>query len=142
MAYEGTEVPVSRSQEHIKKLVMGNGGSGVMFWSKPPFEGFEAFVSFDGVAYHVRIQAEVKPNRKRRDSDHESAERRVWRVLFYHMKSVYETSASGVLEFREMMLPYIVTSTGQTVGQKILPHLQKDLEAAPEKLLGPGNDTK
>ena len=28
MAYEGTEVPVSRSQEAIRKLVMGHGGFG------------------------------------------------------------------------------------------------------------------
>lgn len=134
MAYEETDVPVARSQDAIKKLVMGNGGTGVMFWSKPPLEGFEAFVPLDGAPYHVRIQAEVRA-KKGRPSEQE--ERRIWRVLYFHMKSVYETAASGVLEFREMMLPYIVTTDGRTVGQKILPNLQKSLEAG-ERLLGDG----
>lgn len=138
MAYEGTEVPIARSQEAIRKLIMGNKGTGVMFWSKPPHEGFEAFVPLDGLSYHVRIQAEVR--RGRRDKDDEACIRRIWRVLYYHMKSVYENAASGVMEFREMMLPYIVTSNGQTIGQRIIPHLEKAIESSPQKLLLPGKD--
>lgn len=137
MAYEGTEVPVARSQEAIRKLVMGNRGTGVMFWSKPPMEGFEAFVPLDGVSYHVRIQAEVK--RARKDKDDEACTRRIWRVLFYHMKAIYENAASGVMEFREMMLPYIVTKDGLTIGQKLLPHLERAIESRPERLLAKGN---
>ena len=138
MAYENTEVPVARSQEAIRKLVMGNNGTGVMFWSKPPREGFEAFIPLDGVSYHVRIQAEVKKSRK--DKDGEASTRRIWRVLFYHMKSVYENANSGVMEFREMMLPYIVTSDGMTIAEKLIPHLAKAIESRPERLLAAGKD--
>jgi hypothetical protein len=48
---------------------------------------------------------------------------------------VFESSASGVMEFREMMLPYIVTKDGRTVGEHILPNLEKNVEMNPSKLL-------
>jgi hypothetical protein len=133
MAYENTEVPVARSQEVIRKLIMGNKGMGVMFWSKPPREGFEAYIPWGDATYHIRIQAEVKANR--RDKDQEYAVRRIWRVLYYHMKAIYENAASGVMEFREMMLPYIVTADGQTVAERILPFIQKAIDADPMKML-------
>jgi hypothetical protein len=143
MAYENTEVPIARSQEAIRKLIMGNGGTGVMFWSKPPKEGFEAFVPFDQCTYHIRIQAEVKQGRKQKDD--EASIRRIWRVLFYHIKSVYENAATGVMEFREMMLPYIVTNNGQTMAERILPQIEKAIHKDPMRLLpasreGPAQD--
>lgn len=136
MAYEGTEVPVARSQESIKKLVMGNGGSGVSFICKPPMEGFEALMPIDGVEYRIRIQAHVPE--KTRDVD--ARLRQIWRVLFYHLKSVFEASRSGVMEFRELMLPYIVVKDGHTIGEHLLPNLEKAVESRPERLLGSGKD--
>jgi hypothetical protein len=152
MAYEATSVSVSRSQEEIRKLIMGNGGTGIAFVSQrdPLTEGFEAMMSIDGKPYRVRIVAKVKKvennSRARRyrgryiqaKSDNEAQEtefRRVWRVLFYHLKSVYEASNSGVMEFREIIMPYVVTHDGRTVAEHILPKLDQAIAGRPERLL-------
>ena len=131
MAYEYTKVPVSNSQNEIKRLVMLRGGAGVAFFSHPPTEGFEALMPIDGVTYKIRIVATV-PLESR---DIERDQRRIWRVIFYHMKSVFEAASSGVMEFREMMLPYIVTKDEKTVAQHILPKLEQALSGRPDRLL-------
>jgi hypothetical protein len=144
MSYEHTLVPVSRSQEAIRKLILQNGGSAVAFVSQPPREGFEAQLAIDAATYRVRIQAEAKPKeRKRRrrwgrlplKDPSEEATKRVWRVLFFHLKSVFEASASGVMERRELLMPYIVTKDGRTIADHILPRLEAAVQGKPERLL-------
>ena len=141
MAYEQTTVPVARSQEAIRKLILQNGGTGVAFISQPPTEAFEAYVPIKGKDYHVRIQAECKPEgrvRHRRGQPIDPFEqdcRRIWRVLYHHVKSIYEASNSGVMEFRRLVLAFIVTSDGKTVGDHILPKLDAAIEKGPERLL-------
>jgi hypothetical protein len=148
MAYENTAVQVSKSQDGIRKLILSNGGSAVAFISQPPFEGFEAQVLIDAKTYHIRIKAECKPLEKKRrrtrwgtaPKDPVDAEaRRVWRVLFYHLKGVYEASRTGVMEFRELMLPYMVTKDNRTIAERILPTLDAALAGNPVKLLMAGN---
>jgi hypothetical protein len=39
MAYEGTEVSISKSQEGIRKLVMGREGGKIAFIADPPTRG-------------------------------------------------------------------------------------------------------
>jgi hypothetical protein len=137
---------VSKSQDYIRKLILGNGGTAVAFISQPPKEGFEAQVVIEGKTYRIRIVAECVPKeRKRRRSYRygnktsrdpmEEEARRVWRVLFYHLKSVYEAANSGVMEFRELMLPYIVTHDGHTVAEHILPKLAGAIAGNPSRLL-------
>ena len=142
MAYESTAVPVAKSQESIRKLIMQNGGNAIAFVSQvqPATEGFEAQVKIGGVIYRVRVTASVKTARTPKEA--EQNVRRIWRVLFYHMKSVYESSKSGVMEFRELMLPYIVMSDGQTIGDHIVPRLEQVVSGKPERLLGPAPEPK
>jgi hypothetical protein len=135
MAYERTKVEAARSQVGIRNLLMTCGGAGIAFISQPPMEGFEALMPIDGVTYKVRIQADVPVDSR----DVEADVRRIWRVFYYHMKSVFEAADSGVMEFREMMLPYIVVKDGQTIGQHILPNLAKAVESRPERLLAAVN---
>lgn len=158
MAYENTEVPVSRSQEGIRKLILGRRGGRVAFVSDPPREGFTAIVEIDGLPYQIRLMGTCKdaPQEKARmyrgrkistkdTTDKfrvkfvEAEERRIWRVLYYHLKSVFEAAESGVMEFRELMLPYIVTKSGQTIAEQILPRLAEVIEHNPSRLLASGN---
>jgi len=151
MAYENTEVAVSKSQEGIRKLLLENHATGIAFVSQtePLSEGFEAMVPIDGKTYRIRIVARVKkvekkPRRRRyapAKSEYEMQEsemRRVWRVLFYHLKSVYEATNTGVMEFRELMLPYVVVKDGRTIAQHLLPQLDKAIESRPERMLTSG----
>jgi hypothetical protein len=154
MAYEATEVPVVRSQDGIRKLIMQRKGSKIAFISDPPREGFQAVVEIDGLPYLFRIfgilrPAPMKKNRtyrgsyqtteKQREDFRISEERRIWRVLYYHLKSVFEAADSGVMEFRELMLPYIVTSSGKTIAEQIVPRLSEAIEHNPARLLNAMN---
>ena len=38
-------------------------------------------------------------------------------------KSVFEAADTGVMEFRELMLPYIVMADGMTISERVLPML-------------------
>ena len=108
MAYDNTKVPTARSQEAIRRLVMSNGGTGVAFVSQPPLESFQAQMPMEGKTYTVRIIARLRSHDEISAAHHRSSqarintlydqeERRVWRVLFYHLKSLFEAAASGVL---------------------------------------------
>lgn len=69
------------------------------------------------------------------------AEKRIWRVLYYHIKAMFEAADAGVLEFRELMLPYLVVpKTDRTVGQELLASsVQQMLVATPQRLLAAHN---
>lgn len=95
-----------------------------------PREGFHAKVVIDSKPYEIRISAQLKTNRKP-----EQEEMRVWRVLYHHLKSVFEAADTGVMEFRELMMPYIVMPNGQTIADVILPQLDAKLAGRPDRLL-------
>jgi len=143
MAYEHTEVPIARSQEAIRRLIMAHGGFGLAVVSErdpdgnlPAQEGFQAKVLIDGKPYTVKVMAALRPVH---ESKREQEERRVWRVLYYHLKNVFEASDSGVMEFRELMLPYVVMADGMTISEHILPRLDAALAGKPERLLAEAN---
>ena len=151
MAYETTSVPVARSQEGIRKLIMNRKGSKFAFISDPPREGFQAEV-LDGLPDQIRIFGEcrqapqtrkiysriVDTTDKQRTDFLDDEHRRIWRVLFYHLKSVFEAADSGVMEFRELMLPYIVTKSGKTVGECLVPQLASVINMNPARMLEGG----
>lgn len=130
MAYENTQVAVPKSQDKIRQLILKNKGTGVAFISQPPMEGFQAMMPIDGKTYTIRISAHLK---EKRDPDKEA--RRIWRVLYHHLKDIFEAANSGVMEFRELILPYIVVADGKTVSQHILPKLESAIQGNPERML-------
>lgn len=133
MAYEDTQVPVAKSQQKLRELLLKNKGGRVALISDPPAEGFQAMVQIDGKDYNIKIMATCKE--KFSQAGKEQEERRVWRVPFHHVKGIFEASKSGVMEFREMMLPYLITNDGRTVAECILPKLDGALADRPERLL-------
>lgn len=130
MAYDSTQVPVDRTQAKIRALLMAHGAIGIAFVSQPPTEGFTTSLAIEGRPYSIRIQADC---REARDASQEL--RRLWRVLFYHLKAMFEAADSGVMELREMILPYIVTKNGMTVGEHILPQLDNAVAGNPLRML-------
>lgn len=130
MAYEGTQVAVPKSQDKIRQMLVRHKGGSVAFISDPPLEGFQAIVPVDGKSYSVKIMAHV---REKRDLEQEC--RRIWRVLYHHLKSIFEASDSGVMEFRELILPYIMAHDGKTIAEHILPKLDAALAGRPDRLL-------
>ena len=101
--------------------------------SQPPREGFEALVSMGGNPYHIRVMA------TRQDKeDFEQEERRVWRVLYWHLKAMFEAADSGVIAIEDIILPYIVTPDGRTIAEHVQPHLSQLPHLTEKKLLTVG----
>lgn len=66
----------------------------------------------------------------------EQLNRQRWRILMLVIKAKLEAVASGVSVFEEEFMPFIVTESGRTIGEILLPRLQAgtaplQLEAAP-----------
>jgi hypothetical protein len=145
MAYEATEVPVSKSQEAIRKLIYAHKGTGVMLVSQPPREGFEAMVTMADTAYHIRVMATCRyPTKDRRGwllgitakaKAAEQEERRVWRVLFWHLKAMFEAADAGVIDIRDIIMPYVVLRDGRTLADHIKPRMADLVTTDPERLL-------
>jgi len=134
MAYEQTQVAVPKSQDKIRQMLLRHKGGAVAFISDPPNEGFQAVVPIEGKMYSVKIVARCRDKR-----DPEQEARRIWRVLFHHLKSIFEACDSGVMEFRELMLPYLMHKNGKTIAEHILPQLDRALSMRPERLLTSGD---
>lgn len=129
MAYEHTQVSVDKTQAAIRKLMMGHGASNIAFASSldPRMEGFQATVTLEGKPYGIRVAVPMRDKKNDKLQDQEN--RRVWRVLYHHMKAIFEAADSGVIDIRELLLPFLVTKDGRTVGQRVLQDIPKMLEA-------------
>jgi hypothetical protein len=145
MAYETTEVAVSKSQESIRRLIYAHKGTGLMLLSQPPREGFEAMVTMAEQAYHIRIMATCKDQKKDRngflrsagsyEKAREQEERRVWRVLYWHLKAMFEAADAGVIDIRDIIMPYVVLRDGMTLSDHIRPRMADLMTTDPSRLL-------
>lgn len=150
-AYENTEVPVERSQGKIRDLIYTHKGTGVVIVSQRPREGFEAMVTITDLPYHIRVMATCKEEfrdgygyiirdkastayQKKREQE----ERRVWRVLYWHLKAMFEAADSGVIDIRDVIMPYVVTRDGRTISEHITPQMATILDMDPSRLLAAG----
>jgi hypothetical protein len=138
MAYDETTVTVSRSQEDIRRLIYQHQGTGVMLISRPPLEGFEAMVTIEKQPYHLRVMATCKDvsfdrngmarSNSRKVRAVEQEERRVWRVLYWHLKAMFEAADSGVIDIRNVIMPYVVLKDGRTLADHVTPRLPQLME--------------
>lgn len=140
MAYDSTSVPVARSQEAIRELIYAHQGTGVCIISQRPQEGFEALVTILEMPYRVRIMATcLELDKKRRPVDRAQEERRVWRVLYWHLKAMFEAADSGVIDIRDVIMPYVVMRDGRTLSDQIKPQMDRLMTSDPTKLLASGD---
>lgn len=128
MAYEYTYVAPEKSQGQIRKLLEIHGANDPI-----RMEGFRATVVLEQKPYGMKIVVPVKDKKNAKLQDQEV--RRVWRVLYHHMKAIFEAADSGVIDIRELLLPFLVTTDGQTVGKKFLRDMPKALEAPNQAFL-------
>lgn len=135
-AYEDTSVSVMQSQSEIRKIVYAHKGTGIVFMSRPPKEGFEALVTLGDQAYHIRVMANCKKTYSQ--TGREQEERRVWRVLYWHLKAMFVAADSGVIAIEDVIMPYIVTPDGRTIAEHVAPKLAEMRELTHEKLLTAG----
>lgn len=131
MAYETTVVPMAKSQELIRKMIYAHKGMGVSMISQPPREGFEAMVTINETGYLIRVMATCR----KVQFDKEQEERRVWRVLYWHLKAMFEAADSGVIDIRDVIMPYVVLQDGRTLSEHIIPRMPELMTMDANRLL-------
>ena len=151
MSYDTTKVPISQSQEAIWRLIYSHRGTGVSLISQPPREGFEALVTITDMPYRIRVMAtcaKVDPltsQGKRRapaviEELRQNEVKRVWRVLFWHLKAMFEAADSGVIDIRDVIMPYVVTRDGRTLSEHIIPQMERAMIDDPARMLVDGKE--
>lgn len=137
-AYESTEVAVIKSQDGIRRLLRAHGGASLSLISHPPNEGFETLLKLEGKEMRLRVMARSRDMTRDRYNNprtgimltnaKEKEEKRVWRVLYYHLKAMFAAADSGVIDVRDVLLPYVVMhdqKTGETftIAELLKPRL-------------------
>lgn len=150
-----TTVSVEKSRVEIEALVRKYGASGFM----SGWQGNAAMVAFEMRDRRVKFVLPV-PDKGERRFTHvrrngwdqprtaaqsleawEQACRQRWRALALSIKAKLEAVESGIASFESEWLPYIVTSDGMTIGEKLLPRLNEIASTGtlPPLLPGPAN---
>jgi hypothetical protein len=134
-----TTVPVERSRAEVDRLLRRYGAREIAtYWA----EGKHALVQFTIAGRPVRLtvpmpsSAEVERDmagRKRAPAARaraiEQLERQRWRALVLFLKAKLEAVAMGVTTFDEEFLAHILTADQSTIGDHILPELERALRS-------------
>jgi len=140
---EHTSVPIGRSQEDLRQLVMGRGATG---WALGEDEG-RAVVQFRLAGRVLRFKLsmlrkltdfEVKRGQKPSRVDARE-ERRLWRSLVMAVKAKLVIAEDGIETFDEVFLANIVTPDGDTIGERVTAQIPSMLsDGRPIALLSDG----
>jgi len=115
-AYEDTSVSTDKSKAQIEKLLKKFNVKAIRFTGYPSY-GILEFVREVADKQFVPYRLTVKP--KVRDWSHNTAseldraERQVWRVVYWWLKSKLEAIEFGLVEFEQDFLPYMMLTDGQ-----------------------------
>jgi hypothetical protein len=141
---QDTTVPVERSKAEIERVLTKYQAS--QFVSGWDERQNKAMVQFEMRDRRIRIMVDTPTldsfkMTKRRDSwgtmrdrertdaqmkgEREKELKRRWRALLLVIKAKLEAVESGISTFEEEFLPYVVTASGRTIGEMILPKLDQ-----------------
>lgn len=145
MAYaEGTKVPVNRSIDEIRALLLKAGATHYAYGENPE----AAFVQFalDGLHYRFEVRrptgedANARYYRQGDTAGRIDAEwRRRWRARVLWVKAQIEFAEVEPKAFRQAMLAYLVLPDGRTFGNWAAPQIEGMYrDGAMPPLLGPG----
>lgn len=153
MAYENTDVAVEKSQGDLRKLLSKYGADRFTFGESIDLEGMRwAGVEFTHDGHLVRLVAPLKPpnekwirdkvrrarTKTRADFEAEHAEqeaKRIWRVLYWSLKSRLVAIEEGVETFEQAFLAHLVDpASDRTLWQSMKPAVERGTF----KIGGPG----
>ena len=143
-AYESTDVSPGRSQEAIRKTLAAHGIRQIQFtecWPEGLAIEFIRLAHNDGeIERVIRVRIVGKPNadslkwrgrgkppKGALDRRADTELRRVYRIIFHHLKTKLEAVAEGLVAFEEEFLPHIVLPNGATVYEELQVSLSKVL---------------
>jgi hypothetical protein len=133
---EGTDVPVERSRAELEKLLVQHGATAFASgWTR---DRYVAQCEMRG----RRLRFELVPPSVSdfpKTPAWKAEERRRWRAMVLHVKSKLEMVAEwDDAEFDAEFLRHLVLPSGETVGDRILPELDRVLSGAKMPPLLPG----
>lgn len=143
---QNTEVSVDRSKLEVERILQRYGASAFQYgWMDSPPQSVVQFVANNRVIRFVlplpdRNEFLITPKgRVRTESaaqkEWEQACRQRWRALCLAIKAKLEAVESGIAEFEEEFLAYIVDpNTHQTVGELIRPQLDSEYSGSDQPL--------
>jgi hypothetical protein len=146
MAYAATtDVPVERSKAQIEALLTSHGAQGYHTgWQAatkddPGWDAVEFMWQGKVIRFRVPRPTVKRPDGKlsawardrngweftgaRLDKARDQYNRSRWRVLYLVIKAKLEAVEAGVSIFEDEFLSFIVTGSGRTVGEVLLPRL-------------------
>lgn len=128
---DGTDVPVDRSKRHIEELLMKAGAQGYHAGWQAPTEddpGFDA-IEFLWNGRQIRFKLPrhsakvIRRDRRGREMTAAQIDRQRWRVLYLVVKAKIEAVQAGISIFEEEFMAFIVTGSGHTIGEVLLPRI-------------------
>jgi hypothetical protein len=132
----GTDVSPDRSRAEIERTLQRYGATGFLYGWKND----QAMLGFEMAGRQLRFHMALPdrqsdafqktPTGKRRTANSaqeafEQATRQRWRALALVIKAKLEAVESGIATFEEEFLAHIVLPDGQTVGQWMLPQVER-----------------
>lgn len=116
-----TSVPVDRSKSHIEALLMKAGAEGYHTGWQSATEGDPGWDAIEFLWKGKQIRFRLPRSKASRNEDQRNRQR--WRVLFLVVKAKIEAVQAGISIFEEEFLSFIVTASGKTVGEVLLPRI-------------------
>lgn len=146
MSYAATtDVPVDRSKSQIEALLLHHGAQGYHTgWQAatsddPGWDAVEFMWKGRVIRFRIPRPSVTRPDGKtsawakdrhgwtlsgvRLDKAREQYNRSRWRILFLVIKAKLEAVEAGVAVFEDEFLSFIVTGSGRTVGEILLPRI-------------------
>lgn len=130
-AYSGTSIRPEKTQADISKELIKYGIENIQHTQidKGFSIAFQAVVEGSDKAITIRIDMPYDRSKDYEDRMGWVEQRRLYRALYWYIKSLLEAWDSGVKTFAEIFLPHVVLPGGKTVIQDLLPKYALALEA-------------
>lgn len=146
---KGTTVSVDKTRGEVETMLRKIGAS--QFGTITDIEGHKAIIGFKWKNINIQMQVGLPDPKDRAfvypkrgygcNSDTKQAElyegevRRRWRCLALALKAKIVAVEDKVTTFEKEFLPYMVTDTGETFGDRMMPSVRAAIEGKPLKML-------
>lgn len=132
-----TTVSVSKSVDELKKLVRIYGGSNFAYVESEEMAAIAFKISNRSIKFKLDFRSqndrrythtESKGKERTQKAAYELWEldcRQKWRVLVLLVKATFEAVYTDLMDFDAAFMSAIVTNSGKTIAEQILPQLEK-----------------
>jgi hypothetical protein len=116
-----TEVSVSRSRDHIGRILQRYGAEGFGFAMEPG----RAMIGFQTKDRRIRFILPIPRGADMSIKEFEQSERSKWRALLLSITAKLEAVESGIESFDSAFMSHIVMPNGQTMAEHALPYIKE-----------------